>query len=126
MCVSCCLSCTIFPDFHFTKSDLMVTGCIVISSGITSSYIFALLKFKKVIMWLANYAQKTPLWPVLSRDSDTKQISSRDCVLGLARTPQPPFACFDWGSGAVLLKATYLRCSDIRQPFPGKSGFHIK
>lgn len=26
----------------------------------------------------------------------------------------------------MLLKATYLRCSDIRQPFPGKSGFHIR
>lgn len=60
----------------------------------------------------------------LSRDSNTKQISSRDCELGPARTPQP--LCFDWGSGAVLLKATYLRCSDIRQPFPGKSGFHIR
>lgn len=30
------------------------------------------------------------------------------------------------GKRAVLLKATYLRCSDIRQPFPGKSGFHIR
>lgn len=28
-------------------------------------------------------------------------------------------------AGLVLLKATYLRCSDIRQPFPGKPAFHI-
>ena len=31
--------------------------------------------------------------------------------------------CFDWGSGAVLLGATYLRCSDIRQLFPWEVGF---
>lgn len=59
----------------------------------------------------------------LNRDSNTKQ--SRVVTLCWPGSDSAAFM-FWLGKRAVLLKATYLRCSDIRQPFPGKSGFHIR
>lgn len=60
---------------------------------------------------------------VLGRDSNTKQsLVVTFCWPG---SDSAAFM-FRLGKQAVLLKATYLRCSDIRQPFPGKSGFHIR
>lgn len=72
-------------------------------------------------MWRGNNPYLTVLM-YLSRGYNTKQSE----VVTVCWPGSDSAAFMFWlGKRAVLLKATYLRCSDIRQPFPGKSGFHI-